>query len=128
MNPEIEKAETERSPDLFSRGTLEMTYKLLRTPNPSLALCVRNLLMNQRKQINNTHKNKPRINIALEPTTIGKIVSALTILGQNALDNREVENGKLLVLRSLIEDWAGLAEWLVNRSVNYPSCPNQGMA
>ncbi len=123
MIPEIDRRKEEQSPDLISRGALEMTYKMLRSAYPSLALAVRNLLMlnKPREPSPTSHQNiYSKISISLDAATIGKIVSALTQLGEKALDNREVENGKLVVLRSLIEDWASLAEWILSKAEAEP--------
>jgi len=124
--PEIDRRVEEQSPDLLSRGALEMTYKMLRSAYPSLALAVRNLLIKHTPQGSKPSSSQAlyaKINISLDASTIGKIVSALTNLGEKALENKEIEGGKLVVLRSLIEDWASLAEWILAKAEGVPTSP-----
>jgi hypothetical protein len=48
--------------------------------------------------------------------TIGKIVSALTDIGERALQNHTMSQEHLNQLRNLIEDWVQLTEWILHRT------------
>ena len=105
-------------PDVFSRGALELTFKLLRKQNPRLALDVQNQLQGLATLREITEQVAPRktsdhFHITLDAHTIGKVVEALTMLGQNLLDDSAKDTGTLVVIRSLIKDWIELAEWVL---------------
>jgi len=102
-------------PDVFSRGALDLTFRLLRPKSPSLALNVRNLLNSDDYRL----EEAPGIPITdhfyvqLEALQVGRIVSALTCLGQSALDEEHPEPGRLVVIKTLIREWMTLGEWLI---------------
>ena len=105
-------------PDVFSRGALELTFKLLRKQNPRLALDVQNQLQGLASLKEVTEQAPPRkpsdhFHITLDPQTIGKVVEALTTLGQKLLNDSPKDSGTLVVVRSLIKDWIELAEWVL---------------
>lgn len=118
-------------PDLFSRGSLELTFRLLRDQNAHLALEVQNLLQGQKagpQIIRQTYQAGHRAQkshhfqedhgadhfyVTLSPQSVGKVVDTLTRLGQELLDNSVKGNGKLLVIKTLMKDWMDLAEWII---------------
>lgn len=105
-----------RNPDIFSRVSLEHTFRLLRQHSPSIALKVRNQLAGECFLYNNTDPHNPHteyFHITLDPRTIGKIINAMTELGQSALDRSKHDKGQLIVLRTLIKEWMALAEWII---------------
>ena len=117
MISNTEKSSPDR-PDVFSRGALELTFKLLRKQNPRLALDVQNQLqglatLREVTEQVPARKVSDHFHITLDAQTIGKVVEALTALGQNLLDNSPKDNGTLVVVRSLIKDWIELAEWVL---------------
>ncbi len=105
-------------PDLFSRGALELTFKLLRVHNNArLALDVQNQLQEPPTQDHPTHnRHQDQFRVTLEAHTVGKIIDALTSMGNNLLNNPERESGTLVAIRSLIKDWIALAEWILAHS------------
>ncbi|NIB44404.1 hypothetical protein HBA55_32720 [Pseudomaricurvus alkylphenolicus] len=108
-------------PDVLSRGALELTFKLLRHYNAQLALDVRNQLQGEKVLPNLCSSTKAdHFFVTLSAQSIGKVVAALTQLGEEALVNRESDSGRLLVIRSLMKEWMELAEWLIMR-VDSPS-------
>ena len=52
----------------------------------------------------------------LSAHTIGKIVSALTEIGQQALANNGMPPEHLNQLRMLIEDWVQLTQWVLDHT------------
>lgn len=102
-------------PDVFSRGALELTFRLLRPKHPALALAVRNHLSKEDCRLEDT-PNTPITDhffIELEAQSIGHIVAALTLLGEQALAEDHPEPGRLVVIKTLIREWMGLGEWLI---------------
>ena len=110
-----------RQPDTVSRHTLELTFRLLRREWPALALAIQNILVSKQQLIRRQqHKSTLHNNcdqdffqINLDAQTIGKIVSALTELGETTLTKAPHDKEKLMFLKTLIDDWIALAEWLM---------------
>lgn len=109
-------------PDIFSRGALELTFKLLRPYRAGLALDIQNQLQDApvpSHQSNNTTQKAVKISsadqffITLEPQAIGKIVAALTSIGNDLLSSHTDESGNIMVVRALMKDWIELAEWVI---------------
>jgi len=113
-------------PDIFSRGALELTFKLLRKHNARLALDVQNQLQGKRALeavVSNTEQNPngEHFQITLDASTVGKVVDALTTQGQELLDSAQKDSGTLVVIRSLMKDWIELAEWILIHTEQSPS-------
>ncbi len=118
-------------PDVFSRGALELTFRLLLGHNPLLAMDVQNLIMDDQAspatgsaalfssaERHLTSGPQQRFaadyyHVSLNARTIGKVVEALTLLGQSQLDKSNHGSSQLLIIRTLMKDWMTLAEWLV---------------
>jgi hypothetical protein len=112
--------------DVFSRGALELTFKLLRKHNARLALDVQNQLQGKRALaavMSNTEANlsSDHFHITLDASTVGKVVDALTTQGQELLDSAQKDSGALVLIRSLIKDWVELAEWILLHTEVAPS-------
>ncbi|MAZ89260.1 MAG: hypothetical protein CL693_16645 [Cellvibrionaceae bacterium] len=105
-------------PDVFSRGALELTFKLLRAHNNArLALDVQNQLQKSpTKRPPNANRHQDLFRVTLEAHTVGKIIDALTIMGHTLLNNPERESGTIVAIRSLIKDWIALVEWILAHS------------
>lgn len=104
-----------RRPDVFSRGALELSFKLLRPHNPTLALEIQNILAGEKFSLRNDVQASAvtdHFHIQLGPLVVGRIVDALTQLGNTALEEAS-EPGLLVVLRTLIKEWMTLAEWII---------------
>lgn len=126
---------TKARPDLFSRGSLELTFRLLRNKNARLALEVQNLLQGRKAELPTTTSHtgpdcssppsflspsgflsngeSDHFYVTLSPQNVGKVVDELTRLGQELLNGPPSGNSKLLIIRPLIKDWIHLAEWLL---------------
>ncbi len=136
----LEDYANEHNPNIFSRGALELTFKLLRHRRPSLAMSIQNLMtrgqlqdqpqqlggfgnssygtpLNQQSVQPRQHSDKFSVNV--DAHTIGQIVSQLTEIGQNALQENDRPSGQLILLRSLIQDWMELAEWVLQQDENH---------
>lgn len=105
-------------PDVFSRGALELTFQLLRPSDVSLALDIQNQLQGTKlpdlaSSALQARDQRDHFRITLAPQTIGRIVDALTRLGERCLQHREQapEQQKLVLIKPLIKDWMALAEW-----------------
>jgi hypothetical protein len=110
-------------PDLFSRVSLELTFRLLRNQNARLALEVQNLLQGEKAEplALPSHPSASHFlgdlqgdhfYVTLSPQNVGKVVDVLTQLGQDLLNNSTPSN-KRLIICTLIKDWICLAEWLL---------------
>ncbi|MBR9912503.1 MAG: hypothetical protein GYB33_19355 [Gammaproteobacteria bacterium] len=108
-------------PDVFSRGALELTFQLLRQANFGLALDIQNQLQGTKlpelaAEELTARNSREHFRITLNAQTIGRIVDALTRLGEQCLRNKAQEQDQLQVLRTLIKDWMALAEWHISRA------------
>lgn len=116
--------EARTSDDFFSRHILELTFRLLRNNNPGLANAIKNTLSHIHvapyESIQGSHTGEMYFNAeiyqALSAHTIGKIVSALTEIGEQALQKQDMPPGHLNQLRRLIEDWVQLTEWVLQHT------------
>ena len=116
--------ETHTPDDFFSHQALELTFRLLRNNNPGLANAIKNTLSHIHvapyKTIQGTHTGEMYFNAeiyeALSAHSIGKIVSALTEIGEQALQKHDMPPEHLNQLRKLIEDWVQLTEWVLQHT------------
>ena len=110
--------------DFFSRQALELTFRLLRNNNPGLANAVQHTLTHIHiapyETFQGSHTGEMHFNAeiydALSAYTIGKIVSALTEIGEQALQKHDMPPEHLNQLRKLIEDWVQLTEWILGHT------------
>ncbi len=116
--------ETHTPNDFFSHHALELTFRLLRNNNPGLANAIKNTLSHIHiapyEAIQGLRTGEMYFNAeiyeALSAHTIGKIVSALTEIGEQALQKHDMPHKHLNQLRGLIEDWAQLTEWVLQHT------------
>jgi len=110
--------------DFFSHQALELTFRLLRNNNPGLANAIKNTLSHIHiapyENLQGSHTGEMHFNAeiyqSLSAHTIGKIVSALTEIGQQALAKKDMPPEHINQLRKLIEDWVQLTEWILNHT------------
>lgn len=112
--------------DLFSHHALELSIALIRNNNPGLASAIKKAI-NQISSssycaLHKTARGDMYFNAQLLETlqahTIGKIVSALTDIGEQALQNKNLSIEYVSLLRNLIDDWVQLTEWILKNSSN----------
>jgi hypothetical protein len=110
--------------DFFSHQTLELTFRLLRNNNSGLANAIKNTLTHIHiapyENLHGAHTGEMYFNAeiyqSLSAYTIGKIVSALTEIGELALKKQDLPPEHLNQLRKMIEDWVQLTEWVLNHT------------
>lgn len=94
--------------DLFNRGTLELTFKVLRNYRPSLALSVQNTLA-QAYPRDDYHTALSAADLPLESSVVDGVIQALATLGNQRVGNGGSDRTDLIVVRSLLLDWLMLA-------------------
>lgn len=110
--------------DFFSRQALELTFRLLRNNHPLLAHAVKQTIDNTAPvsydDLHSTFTGEMLLNTevlnSLKAHTIGKIVSVLTDIGEQALKQHDLPPSHMTLMRTLIEDWVQLTEWVLNRT------------
>lgn len=120
------------SDDFFSHKSLTLSVEIIGGNNPGLADAIKKAI----DQISTTSctgkdESQPKTHgemyfnaqllETLQAHTIGKIVSALTELGEEALHNKNLTADYLHTLRNLINDWVQLTEWVLKNAANYKS-------
>lgn len=110
--------------DFFSRQSLELTFRLLRNNHPLLAHAVKQTIDStapvsyedlQSAYTGEMLRNNEILEV-LKAHTIGKIVSVLTDIGEEALRKHDLPPSHMTLLRSLIEDWVQLTEWVLQHT------------
>lgn len=112
-------------PEFFSRRTLELTFRLLRYHHPDLSLAIRRALDDvafaPREALfavtEEVHLNTDLIKSLSAPHII-KIVAALNDTARTALEQNNLPTTHMKLLGSLIEDWAKLAEWILQHTTS----------
>ena len=110
--------------DFFSHQALELTFRLLRNNNPGLANAIKNTMSHIHiapyEVLRGAHTGEMHFNVevyeSLTAHTVGKIVSALTELGTEALNKHNLPQEHVSLLRNLIEDWVQLTEWILRHT------------
>jgi hypothetical protein len=103
-------------PDIFSRGSIKLTYDLLRKKNPALALTVRNLITDTplpKKEGQLDDKNSDHFKVTLNSFEVRAVVEYLMEYGQ---DDGEIQSkiGMAVMAKALMEDWIVLAHKMVS--------------
>lgn len=107
--------------DFFCRYNLELSFRLLRNTHPLLAYALKNAIDNVKivgyEDLYANYSSEMLLNtelvLTLEPHTVGKIISALTDMGCQALKRNDLPPRHIALLRTLIEDWVQLTEWIL---------------
>lgn len=110
--------------DCFSRQTLELSIELIINTNPGLADAIKKAVSQiHPAPFNAKHKNimgdmyfNAQLLELLQAHTIGKIVAALTELGECTLQYKNHSIEYVVTLRKLIDDWVRLTEWVLKDS------------
>jgi|SRR5690606_17517048 hypothetical protein len=107
-------------PDLFARHALELTFRLLRNNRPQLAQALKQTLdelqelpSQHQGYVSEMHANTDVLSF-LGASNIVQIVAALNEIAREALRKKNLPGEHMRLLSSLIEDWAALAEWILN--------------
>lgn len=110
--------------DFFSRQALELSFRLLRNNHPLLAHAIKQTIDNittvAYEDLHSAYTGEMLLNVdvlaSLKAHTIGKIVSALTDIGETALRQKDLPPNHVALMRTLIEDWVQLTEWVLNHT------------
>ena len=94
--------------EVFSRGSLQMTYTLLRRRNPSLALSVRNVLGEEPVAEVSSQKQE-LYRVTLKDEAVGDVVRELIATLAEASTN-ELDKGQIVMARSLLAEWFALGK------------------
>jgi hypothetical protein len=94
--------------DMFSRGTLELTFKILRKRRPSLALRVQNGMMGAYGH-GTLQNGLTAAELPLGSDVVEEIVLALSLLSEQMISRGETDRAELVLTRSLLLDWLMLA-------------------
>ena len=107
--------------DFFSRQALDLTFRLLRNNHPLLAHAVKHTIDTTAtvsyEDLQSAYTGEMLLNAevlaSLKAHTIGKIVSVLTDIGEEALKQSDLPPSHMTLMRTLIEDWVQLTEWVL---------------
>ena len=103
-------------PEIFSRGSLKLTYDLLRNKNPSLALTVRNMTGGNplpKAEDQAEDKNSDHFKVTLNSFEVRAVVEYLMEYGQDDVEIKS-QLGMAVVAKALMEDWIILAHKMVS--------------
>lgn len=114
-----------QQPDYFSHQTLELTFRLLRYQYPDLAFAIKRALDEVAFApaealfgvTDEVHLFTDLIKSLNAPYII-KVVAALNDTARVALQQNDLPPEHMKILRSLIEDWAKLAEWILQHTTS----------
>lgn len=101
--------------DIFSRGSLQLTFDLIRKVDPSLALQVRNIVSGEplsRLESGLDTKNADHFRIGLDSFQVRAIVESL-VTQSKAPSNATTNPGMVVVATALIDDWIKLAHKMI---------------
>ncbi|MBL4906360.1 MAG: hypothetical protein JKX94_02835 [Sneathiella sp.] len=107
-------ADNAHEPDVFSRGSLTLTYELIRKSDAELALAVRNICQGDSLPRNpkaENNKNSDYFRVGLDSFQVRAIVEGLMTL-ENA------DPGRAILAKALIEDWMQLAQKMIDELPN----------
>ena len=97
-----------KDPFIFSYGSLQLTFTLIRKRNPALALQVRNLLWST-PSANSCQQSKSRhsdcFRVTLDSYQVREVIEALVDCGDDINDV-----GAELLAHALLDDWIALAD------------------
>lgn len=103
------------SADVFSRGSLTLTYELLRKAHPQLALTVRNISQSEPlpdKSADKDNKHTDCFRVELESLQVREVVEALVAASQDGWDGMD-NLGRAIMAKALIDEWLALAQKMV---------------
>ncbi|PCH64211.1 MAG: hypothetical protein COC19_00095 [SAR86 cluster bacterium] len=104
-------------PRVFNRGSLKLSYDLLRQTKPQLALQIRNItagkVLINKSDVNNKHSDC--FLVELDFLQIETIVAALSKRAQSD-STKDSDIGMILMAKTLLDDWHALAQYFADRS------------
>ena len=115
-----ERTFEQQSADTFSRGSLKLTYDLLRKQNPKLALEVRNQLAAEplakeqgadSAEHDSHNKNTDRFRVTLDSFQVRAIAESLA--AQISVPATKQNMGTQILAKSLLDEWLRLAQKMI---------------
>ncbi len=106
-----------REPEIFSRGSLKLTFDLVRKKHPQLAMDIRNITCGapepkDPEQLDN--KNTDCFRVTLDSFQVRGVVETLMEHCQQVNTNTpQSELGIAIVARALTDDWMALASKMI---------------
>ncbi len=114
MPDESEPYDTNEA-EIFSRGSLQLTFDLIRKVDPNLALQVRNIVSGEplpRLESGLDTKNADHFRVGLNSFQVRAIVEGL--VAQSRAPSNTIKNpGMVVVATALIDDWMKLAHKMI---------------
>ena len=112
--------------DFFSRRVLELSFQLICNTQPGLATAIKKALEQitvvPYELLQTAHTGEMYFNAQLVEVlnvhTIGKIVLALTEIGEQTLQDKNLSAEYINQLRNVIDDWVQLTEWILGNFDN----------
>jgi hypothetical protein len=97
--------------DVFSRGSLKLTYDALRKINPMLALQVRNIIQGEplaKPEHDTSNRHADYFNVELDSFQVRAVVEGLMTCADD-----EENRGLAIMAKSLQQDWINLAHKMI---------------
>ena len=115
-NPASPSPSSVSGPNVFSRGSLKLTFDLIRRDNAQLALVVRNILGGKAlpknaDQVDN--ENSDHFLVALDSFQVRSIVECLMKQIQADSTGGDSQSGAVILAKALVDDWIVLAHKMV---------------
>jgi len=111
-------------PQVFSRGALQQTFRLLRKSNPTLALKVQNIMNQVAVPKPDEFAGDPRTDnfeVNLDGEDLQAILEALVAMADlnklRTLSGNVTELGNLVIVKALIQDWIEVARYYMQRQM-----------
>lgn len=106
------KNSAKKPADVFSRGSLKLTYDVLRGVNPSLALLVRNISLGEPLPKDDKEQGNPHTDyflVTLDSFQVRDVVENLVAYTQSD----QAQKGLSIMATALIDEWLELANKMI---------------
>jgi len=123
VNPQNNAQRSQSDADVFSRGSLQLTFTLLRKKHPKLALAIRNIQGQEPLPKNSDEtdsKNSDLFVVDIDSMQVRAVVEALMEC-QSPSGSANVageSSGISIMAKALINDWVLLAQLMISRLKN----------
>lgn len=85
---------------------------------------MRNLLSGETAEQAGLSEQSEHFPIILDGPSIEEVITALTEISETEIDQPDPEPGKLMLLKALLQDWLGLAKFLIAEKILQPKNDN----
>ncbi|WP_419904866.1 hypothetical protein [Kiloniella sp.] len=104
-----------QDPDIFSRGSLNFTYELLKKSDAELALTIRNIIHGDplpKGSEDLDTKDSDHFRVILDGMQVRSVLEGLTLQNQQNQGSQHI--GQAIMAQALIEDWIKLAHQMIS--------------